>query len=182
MKKPRSDSKLDALDMDQQRQLCEWLLTPGLNYERVKELVFEKFNVSTSGAALSKFYQSYVGSYVLERRRQAVGLATEIGAELKRAPGEFSAQTIDALEQKAFELAQNPMVDPREVKAIFSLVLKARDQSLKERDIEIKLRRLELLETNAESAKAKLTDAIAKSGSSISKDTLRTLEEAAKLL
>jgi hypothetical protein len=102
--------------------------------------------------------------------------------ELKRAPGEFSAQTIDALEQKAFELAQNPMVDPREVKAIFSLVLKARDQSLKERDIEIKLRRLELLETNAESAKAKLTDAIAKSGSSISKDTLRTLEEAAKLL
>lgn len=182
MKKPRSDSKLDALDMDQQRQLCEWLLTPGFGYEQVKELVFEKFNVSTSGAALSSFYQSYVGAYVLERRRRAVGLATEIGEELKRAPGEFSAQTIDALEQKAFELAQNPMVDPREVKAIFSLVLKARDQSLKERDIDIKLRRLELLEQNATSAKAKIESAISKSTGAISKETLQTLEAAAKLL
>jgi hypothetical protein len=155
MKKPRSDSKLDALDMDQQRQLCEWLLTPGLSYERVKKLVFDEFNVSTSGSALSSFYQSYVGAYVLERRRLAVGLAQEIGEELKRAPGEFSQQTIDALEQKAFELAQNPMVDPKEVKAIFSLVLKARDQALKKSDIDIKLRRLELLEKKG---KETLTD------------------------
>jgi hypothetical protein len=137
MKKPRSDSKLDALDQDQQRQLCEWLLTPGLSYESIKSLVFEKFNTSTSGSALSSFYQSYVGSYVLERRRRAVGLAQEVGVELKRQPGQFSQATIDALEQKAFELAQNPMVDPKEVKAIFSLVLKARDQSLQRDKFEI---------------------------------------------
>lgn len=137
MKKPRSDSKLDALDMDQQRQLCEWLLTPGLSYEKVKTLVFEEFNVSTSGSALSSFYQSYVGAYVLERRRLAVGLAQEVGEDLKRKPGQFSEATIDALEQKAFELAQNPMVDPKEVKAIFSLVLKARDQSLQRDKFEV---------------------------------------------
>jgi hypothetical protein len=130
MRKPRSDSKLDALDQDQQRQLCEWLLTPGLSYERVKKLVLDEFKTSTSGQALSSFYQSYVGAYVLEHRRRAVGLAHEVGDELKRQPGQFSEATIDALEQKAFELAQNPMVDPKEVKAIFSLVLKARDQSL----------------------------------------------------
>src|SRR5260221_7285018 len=134
MKKPRSDSKLDALDTDQQRQLCEWLLTPGLSYERVKALVFEEFKTSTNSDSLSRFYQSYVGAYVLERRRRAVGLATEVGEELKRAPGEFSEATIDALEQKAFELAQNPMVDPKEVNTILSLVLKARDQDLKKQE------------------------------------------------
>lgn len=129
MNKPRSDSKLDALDEDQQVQLVEWCLTPGLSQVKVKELVFKEFDVSTSTRALSKFYDVYVAPYVLERRRRAVGLAQEVGADLKRAPGQFSAATIDALEQKAFELAQNPMVDPKEVKAIFSLVLKARDQS-----------------------------------------------------
>lgn len=130
MKKPRSDSKLDALDEDQQRQLCEWLLTPGLNYERVKKLVTDEFNVSTSGRALSSFYQSYVGPFVLERRRLAVRLAVQVGEDARRTPGQFSQATIDALEQKAFELAQNPMCDPKDVKAIFSLVLKARDQTL----------------------------------------------------
>jgi hypothetical protein len=137
MRKPRSDSKLDALDQDQQRQLCEWLLTPGLSYEKVKKLVFDEFNTSTTGSSLSLFYQEYVGAYVLERRRRAVGLAQEVGVELKRQPGQFSQATIDALEQKAFELAQNPMVDPKEVKAIFSLVLKARDQSLQRDKFEI---------------------------------------------
>ena len=68
MKKPRSDSKLDGLDLDQQRQLVEWLLTPGLSYEHVKKLVFDEFNVSTSAAALSAFYQSYVSAYLIQRR------------------------------------------------------------------------------------------------------------------
>ncbi len=183
IKKPRSDSKLDALDQDQQRQLCEWLLTPGLSYEKVKTLVLEEFNTSTTASALSSFYQSYVGAYVLERRRLAVGLAKEVGEELKRAPGEFSQATIDALEQKAFELIQNPMVDPREVKAIFTLVLKSRDQSLKEKDIEIKLRRLESLEAKeqrTEEAKSQLTSLASKGG--LTAETLRTIEEAAKLL
>ena len=158
MKKPRSDSKLDALDIDQQRQLVEWLLTPGLTYEAVKKMVFEEFNVSTSSRALGVFYQSYVGPYILERRRQAVGLAKEVGDEIKRAPGEFTQTTIDALEQKAFELAQNPMVNPKDVKSIFTLVLKSRDQSLKEKDIEIKLRKLELLEERQKKAEATLAD------------------------
>jgi hypothetical protein len=158
MRKPRSDSKLDALDVDQQRQLCEWLLTPGLNYERIKELVLDEFNTSTSGSALSSFYQSYVGAYVLERRRRAVGLAQEVGDELKRQPGQFSQATIDALEQKAFELAQNPMVDPKEVKAIFSLVLKARDQSLQRDKFEI-----ETCEKILQATNDKRTQAIANS-------------------
>lgn len=177
MRKPRSDSKLDALDVDQQRQLCEWLLTPGLSYENIKALVFEKFNTSTSGHALTSFYQSYVGAYVLERRRRAVGLAQEVGTELKRQPGQFSQVTIDALEQKAFELAQNPMVDPKEVKAIFSLVLKARDQSLDER-------RVALLEKKSDAfdrAQAALREAKSSKGG-VTPETLERIERELNLL
>jgi hypothetical protein len=128
LRKPRSDSKLDALDLDQQQMLCEWLLTPGLSYERIKEMVFKEFNVSTTASSLSSFYSSYVAAYLIQRRAQAVGVAKELGAEVEKTPGQFSKATIDALEQKAFEFAQNPMVNPKDVKAIFSLVLKARDQ------------------------------------------------------
>jgi hypothetical protein len=182
LKKPRSDSKLDSLDLDQQRQLCEWMLTPGLSYEKIKKLVFEEFNVSTTGGSLSRFYQSYVSAYLIQRRSQQVGVAKEIGEELKKRPGEFSQVTIDALEQKAFELANNPMIDPQAVKSVFSLLLKARDQELKGRDIEIKLRRLELLETNSASAKEKLNAVLIKKPGGLSKETLSEIESAAKLL
>jgi hypothetical protein len=181
MRKPRSDSKLDALDVDQQRQLCEWLLTPGLSYERIKKLVLEEFNTSTTAGSLSAFYQSYVAAYLIQRRALQVGVAKEVGAELRATPGEFSEATIDALEQKAFELANNPMVDPKSVSTVFSLLLKARDQSLKQKDIDIKLRRLELLEKNATAAKEKLNTVIASKGG-LTAETLQTIEQAAKLL
>lgn len=169
--------------MDQQRQLCEWLLTPGLSYDKIKKLVFEEFNVSTTGGSLSAFYQSYVAAYLLERRALAVGVAKEVGEDLKKRPGEFSQVTIDALEQKAFELANNPIVDSKSIKAVFALLLKARDQELKGKDIEIKLRRLDLLEQNSKSAKEKL-DGIKTSphARGLSVETLKTIEEAAKLL
>lgn len=180
MKKPRSDSKLDALDLDQQRQLCEWLLTPGLSYERVKKLVFDEFNVSTTAGSLSVFYQSYVSAYLIQRRAQSVGVAKEVGAEIRKTPGQFSEATIDALEQKAFELANNPMVDPKAIASVFVLLLKARDQELKKSDIEIKLRRLEILERSATQAKEKLTEIASKGG--LSSEALKQIEQAAKIL
>jgi hypothetical protein len=180
LKKPRSDSKLDALDVDQQRQLCEWLLTPGLSYEVVKKMVLDEFNTSTSARALSSFYQSYVAAYLIQRRAQAVGVAKELHGDMEKTPGKFDEATIDALSQKAFEFAQNPMVDPRDVKQLFSLVLKARDQSLKEQDISIKLRRLELLEKSSTQAKEKLTALTKKGG--LSADALKEIERAAKIL
>jgi hypothetical protein len=162
MKKPRSDSKLDYLSEEQQQKLCEWLLTPGLTYERVRSMMREDppdgFGVHTNTAALSQFYQRYVSAYIIQRRAQAVGVAKEVGEALKKTPGNFSPATIDALEQKAFELANSPLIDPRSINNIFTLVLKAREQSLKERDIDIKLRRLEMLEKQTNEAKATASD------------------------
>src|SRR6266852_2901229 len=79
--------------------------------------------------------------------------------------------TIDALEQKAFELANNPMVDHKAIKSVFTLLLQARDQSLKQKDIDLKLRRLQLLEENALAAKEKLNQ-LARKGAGLSTETL----------
>src|SRR5260370_40627222 len=125
MNKPRSDSKLDALDFDQQRRLCGWLLTPSLSYERVKKLVFEEFKTSVSTRCLSSFYQSNISAHLIQRRAQSVGIAKEVGEEIRKTPGQFSEATIDALEQKAFELTLNPHINPKSIKSIFTLVLKA---------------------------------------------------------
>ena len=180
MRKPRSDSKLNKLDLDQQRQLCEWLLTSGFSYDRIKGLVLERFGVSTTATSLSRFYQSRVSAYLIQRRSQQVGVAKEIGEELKKRPGEFSQVTIDALKQRAFEVANNPMVDSKAIKNIFTLLLQHRDQSLKEKDIDLKLRRLQLLEENSLAAKEKLNQLATRRG--LSKETLSQIEQAVKLL
>jgi hypothetical protein len=54
----------------------------------------------------------------------------EVASDAQRRPGRLDEATIAALKQKAFELAISPGQDPEAVKAVFSLVLKARDQDL----------------------------------------------------
>lgn len=144
MKKTRSDAKLDHLPEEQKAQVIDWLLA-GLPYHKVRELIREQFAVATSIGALSGFYQREAVPVLLARRRRAAGVADEIAAEARKAPGAFDEATIDALRQKVFELALAPGADAREIKALFSLVLKARDQDLE-------ARRVALLEKKAAQA------------------------------
>jgi hypothetical protein len=146
MRKPRSDSKLLNLAEDQQSQLCDWLLS-GIPLHKVRELVKEQFQVSTSLAALSGYYSTVCSSALLARRQRAMATADAIAAEASARPGQFDQATIDALKQRAFELAVAPQADPRDVKSLFTLVLKSRDQDLVER-------RVKLLETKAAQADA----------------------------
>ena len=180
MRKPRPDSKLLNLPEEQQARLAEWLMS-GIPYHQVKDMVQKEFSVSTSLSALSLFYQEFVAVELVARRRRAVSTADEVAAEAEKTPGRFDAATIDALKQKAFELSISPGARPGDVKQLFSLVLKARDQQLAERDIGIKLRRLELLEKNAADAKATIKAATS-GASGLTPETLHTIEEALKLL
>lgn len=144
MKKPRSDAVLLNLPEEQKAQLCDWMLS-GLPYHKVKALLKEQFQVTTTLSSLSSFYQDFCSAALLAQRSRAVGVADEIAEEASKTPGRFDTATIDALKQKAFELAIQPMADPRDVKAIFSLVLKARDQDLE-------ARRIVVLEAKAQKA------------------------------
>ena len=136
MRKPRSDSKLLNLPEEQQAQLADWLLS-GVPYYRVRELVKKEFAVTTSLAALSGFYDAYCKAELISRRRRAVSTADEVAAEAERQPGRFDQATIEELKRQAFELAISPGADPKAVKAVFTLVLKARDQEIEERQLEL---------------------------------------------
>ncbi len=179
MKKPRSDSKLLNLPEEQYSQLVDWLLS-GMPYHKVKALLEKEFRVQTSMAALSGFWDVAVSSELIARRQHAVTTADEIAEEAKKKPGQFDVATLDAIRQKALAISLDPRASGGEVKALFMLLLRARDQELKNKDIEIKLRRLELLERNAAQAKDVLTTVAAKGG--LSPETIREIEEAAKLL
>lgn len=180
MKRPRSDAKLLNLPEEQKAQLCDWLLS-GIPYHRIKAMLKEApFSLSISLSSLSDFYQQFCSAELIARRQRAVSTADEIAVEVSKQPGKFDAATIDALKQKAFELSINPGADPRDVKSLFMLVLKARDQELQEKDVDIKLRRLELLEKNAAQAKDALTTLASKGG--ITPETRTQIEEALNLL
>jgi hypothetical protein len=136
MPKPRSDAKLLNLPEEQLAQLSDWLLS-GMPYHKAKALVKETFHVETSLAALSNFYETICCSALIARRQQAVSTADEIATAAQTKPGRFDAATIDALKQKAFELSISPMSNPKDVKNLFSLVLKARDQEIDEKQLSL---------------------------------------------
>lgn len=135
-KKPRSDSKLLNLPEEQQAKLADMLLN-GVPYHIAKGVVQKDFGVSCSLSSLSAFYQQACVPVLLKRRSQAVQAAEEIAEEASRTPGRFDVATVDAIKQKAFELAISPMSAAKDVKAIFMLLQKSRDQELKAESLDL---------------------------------------------
>ncbi len=117
--------------------LADWLLG-GMPYHEAQKQVLDQFKLEVrSLKSFSQFYQAVCGPRLLARRTQARSVADSIAQEAERQPGRFDQATIDALKQKAFELSISPQAHPRDVKALFMLVLKARDQDLTERKVRI---------------------------------------------
>ena len=134
MKKPRSHSKLLNLPDEQMAALSDWLMS-GLPYPKVRLLIKKEFGVATSDAALSRFYSEVCSAALLARRQRAVTMTEEIADEAATHPGKFDQATIDAIKQKAFEMSIAPQSSSKDLKAIFSLVLKSRDQDLEGRRV-----------------------------------------------
>lgn len=143
MKKPRADAKLLNLPEAQQAQLAEWLLS-GLPYHKARELVEKEFGVAVASLApFSAFWDEVCRPLLLVRRRRAVEASDEVAKAAAAEPGRFDAATIDALKQKAFELAISPQSDPRDVKGLLMLVLKAKDQDLDEQKLRLEREKFE---------------------------------------
>jgi hypothetical protein len=136
VRKTRSDNKLLNLPEEQQAQLAEWLLS-GLPYHKARELVDKEFGVQVGLTSFTGFWNDVCSAALIARRAQAVTTAGEVAQAAAASPGQFDAATIDALKQKAFELSISPAAKPGEVKALFMLVLKARDQDLVERRVKL---------------------------------------------
>ncbi len=134
MSKPRSDAKLLNLPEEQQARLADWLLS-GMSYHDARERVIKEFGVTVSLDAYRGFWSAVCSDALIARRRRAVNTADEVALEAERNPGRFDQATIDALKQKAFELSISPGAKPKDVKSLFSLVLKAKDQEQSEKEL-----------------------------------------------
>jgi hypothetical protein len=142
MRKPRPDSKLLNLPEELQSKIAHLMLN-GTPYHLLVEMLKRDFQIETSRAALSNFWNSVASPMLMAQRHRAVTTADEIAAEATRRPGQFDAATIDALKQKAFELSINPGANPGDVKNLFMLVLKARDQDLQKQELAFNRQRFE---------------------------------------
>lgn len=143
MRKPRSDSKLmSQLTEEQQAQLSDLMLS-GTPYHALIPIIKKDFGVDTSMGALSAFWDAYCSVALIARRQRWVSVADDVADDAAREPGRFDAATITTIKQLAFELASSPGANPKDVKALFSLVLKSRDQEIAERRLEQTIREYE---------------------------------------
>lgn len=145
----KTKSILLKLPEAQQAQLAEWLLD-GMPYHKAREMCAAPveaggFGVSFSSLSVFKpFWEEVCVPALLARRHRAVNTAEAVAEDMVARRGERLDQaTIAALKQKAFELAISPGQDPEAVKAVFSLVLKARDQDLDAEQLKLQRDRFE---------------------------------------
>lgn len=178
MRKPRSDSKLLNLPEEQQAQLAEWLLG-GMPYHVAQGTVEKEFGVRVSLGAFSAFWSEVCSGHLIRRRNEAAEIADEIAAAAAEKAGAFDAATIAAVRQKAFELAISPTAKPKDVRALFMMVQKDRDQALTERSVSVAERRVKVLEDQLKAVQAAVTEA--RSGG-LTPESLAKIEQQARLL
>lgn len=175
MKKPRGDSKLDSLRPESRVLELRDGLLGGWTYEDAKSWLLTECGVSTTLSSLSTFFRRHCAPLMRERRQLAAMRAEAIG-ELA-GETDWDAASIESLRQMCFEFMASPEADIEATERMFRLLLKRKDQELAERQ-------LMLREDAARAAKSRLEAATAKAKAKggISEETLRELEEAAKLL
>lgn len=181
MRKTRSDAVLLNLPEEQQAKLAGWLLA-GMPYHEAKVLAEKEFGVTLRSLdSFRSFWQEVCQPQILARRRRAVSTAEERALEAKKNPGQFDLATMDAIRQRAYELAESPEASPKDVKAILMLLLKARDQDRQERELELSLTKYR--DQVAERKRAMEAEiGKAKAGGGITAETLEKIERELKLL
>lgn len=180
-RKPRSDAALLNLPEEQQARLADWLLG-GVPYHEAKVLVEKEFGLKIKSLnPFSTFWREVCQPHLLARRRRALTTAEERAEEAKRNPGQFDLATMDALRQKAYELAESPDASARDVKAVLTLLLKARDQEIKQQELELALTKYRD-QVNARKAAMEAEISRAKSRGGITPETLEKIEAELRLL
>lgn len=194
MRKPQNPLML--LPEDQQAQIAEWMLG-GMNYREVNLLVEKEFGLphTSQFGRYQSFWAEVCAPIMKSRRKKFSGLADERAEEAKKNPAQFEAATLDAIQQRAYELAEDAKAKPNDVRAILSLLLKAKDQDfsrekftaeteLQKQQLALDRERLDLVKRKADAydrAQAALTAAKDYKGG-ITQETLTKIERELKLL
>ena len=174
--KTRSDSLFAKLKPAQREELLTLLVEQGAGLADGLALL-EKWGLRASYASLSRFISSHGMGWRIDRAKAAAQ------ATRGQLPKDWETERKRALAQKEFELTFRDL-SAKEWYMLKSAELDERQMRLKEMvepaKLDIASRRVALLEENAAKAKAALEGLKSKGG--LTAETLRTIEEAAKLL
>jgi hypothetical protein len=131
MRKTPAAALLLNLPEEQRAKLADWLLN-GMPYHQAKMLVAKEFGVEVrSLSTFSSFWQEACLPHLLMRRRQMLRSAAARTGEALDDPTGFDEATIDALKQKAYELAEAPEPKTNDLRTVMLLLVRYRDQQLK---------------------------------------------------
>lgn len=142
----KTRAKLDKLPEEQFDQLVDWLSIEGVTYTEAQNRLKDQFGVETSLSPLCNFYQRHCIGY---RHRRARKLAKEVGAIWSEENTDFSANTIKAIEQQAFELSMAKDCSVKELAVLSGILGDTRKMDLQERKLEHDERRIAILEKKA---------------------------------
>src|SRR4051812_13884751 len=98
--KPRSDSLLFSLSIEDQEKLNHWLLNNHSLTEVQKFLAVEApegMGLKVHQTTLRRYYDRVMPEYITERRKSVVATARHLKSAIETDPNEFDAPTLDAL-------------------------------------------------------------------------------------
>ena len=137
-RKPDPRNVLLHLPEEQQAQLVEWLIG-GMPYHEAKVMLEKEFGVAVKSLnTFTNFWGEVCVPHMLAKRRRMGDAASQRMNEAEASPAPFDAAALDAIQQRAFEMAEDPQAKATDVRAILGLMLKARDQELSKREMEQK--------------------------------------------
>lgn len=144
-RKPRGDSKLDALPPAQLAELVQGLLC-GWTYTAALDWLAVECGVSVSLSSLTPFYSRHVEPILVERKKFAA-LSAKTLAKLATESEAFDAAAIGELKEYAYRLIRDPNSEPDEARKWMETLIKAQAGGRDDR-------KLKLLEVKAAQADA----------------------------
>lgn len=160
MKKLRADSTFSRLTPEQLVHIDD-LLMSGTGYAEVQQQLAE-FGRKCSQTSIADYYQTHVAPRKWARQQRVAAQLSKLDSE-----GVDDA-TLLAVRQATLELALTPGSDPKALRMLYDLVLKAQAQQLE-------TRRIELLEAKARQAEE--AEAAAKNESLNSEEKFQRIRE-----
>jgi hypothetical protein len=160
--RPRLESKLDYLPEEQHYKLIGWLRTR-LGYDEILRRVKDEFGIETSKGAITKFYRLQVIPYMIAERKIKIQGQNQFNAAVRKDPGIYSDDLLDALGELATTLARADDPNAKDVKMYVDSFIRLSALKLTEVNLNYKLRQLAILERREKRAQetlknSKLTD------------------------
>ncbi|MCW1884006.1 DUF3486 family protein [Luteolibacter flavescens] len=123
-KKPRSDSKLDAMPESRVLELRDMLMA-GAKYQDALGWLAVECGVQVSSSALTSFYRRHCAPLVRDKRKLAVLKSEALGDAMSKDPAKWDGAIIEKVKQRVFEFLDADSAKPEELMLVVDAVTKA---------------------------------------------------------